>query len=89
MEIPTNEQVTAMAVAAYEAATSKAVEMGLAPIMGLLGIERAYHSAKKVLSIVAILGAEGTEKLASALKKADIYDMHREAEEAINGSEQR
>lgn len=85
MDEPTNEQVAEMAQAAFNAAKAKAVELGLDPVAGVLGIERAYIATERSLNIMAALGAGGVEALASIISKAEKYDMHKEAEEAING----
>lgn len=86
MDEPTNEQVAEMAQAAFDAAKAKAVELGLDPMAGVLGIERAYHAAERALSIVALLGSDVVSALTAVIEKAEKYDMHKEAEEAINGN---
>ena len=83
---PTNEQIAAMAQAACDAAGNKAQELGVNRIAGMiLGIERAYDATYRTVKIMNAIGFEASVALGDALRKSEMYDMMKEAEEAING----
>ena len=85
---PTNEQLAAMAQAACDAAGDKAQELGVNRIAGMiLGIERAYNATLRTVELMNAIGFEAAVALGNALRKSEMYDMMKEAEEAINGTE--
>lgn len=80
---PTNDQIGEMAMAACRAAREKALELGLEWFDYALGVERAYNATLKTLSVVAVLGPDGTRMLAELIDKAGAYDAVNEAERII------
>lgn len=82
----TEEQVTEIAKAAGEAAMKKTEELGLPFMYHILGIERLWDATEMTMKIFDALG-DKIGIFAEALKKAEAYDMHKEAEEVLRNGD--
>jgi len=87
MEIPNDKETAEIAMACSNAAFDKAEQLGYPRIAGIVGIERAFEATKTMIVMHSVLGDEGMDALCGALEKAQVLDMMKEAEEALEKEE--